>query len=213
MTTPIHTRNELLAQKLMKNLTRRHFESHFCHNASEAIELVQRLMPEGSSVTWGGSMTVRDMGLTRAIGQSGRYVVYDRDLVSNEEEKRQCYLKAFDCDYYLTSANALSADGVLVNIDGRGNRVAAMTWGPRHVIIVVGINKVEATLEAALTRARNTAAPINAARMQLDTPCTRDGLCHNCNSEHSICNYVHFMRNSFPAGRHIVILVDEPLGY
>ena len=107
----------------------------------------------------------------------------------------------------------MSEDAVLVNIDGNGNRVAAITWGPKRVIMVVGMNKVAASVEAALMRARHTAAPINTARMQLDTPCTRDGACHNCNAEHCICNYVHFMRNSYPAGRHIVILVNEPWGY
>lgn len=211
--TPTETRNERLAKKIMKNLTRRHFESYFCQNAAEAIEQVMQLMPQGSTVTWGGSMTLRDMGLTQAVKQSGRYTVCDRDEAVTPQEKRQCYLKAFDCDYYLTSVNALSEDGVLVNIDGNGNRVAAITWGPKRVIMVVGMNKVAASVEAALLRARHTAAPINTARMQLDTPCTRDGACHNCNAEHCICNYVHFMRNSYPAGRHIVVLVNESWGY
>lgn len=211
--TPTEIRNERLAKKIMKNLTRRHFESYFCKNAAEAIQKVMQLMPQGSTVTWGGSMTLRDMGLTQAVKQSGHYTVYDRDEATTPQAKRQCYLKAFDCDYYLTSVNAMSEDGVLVNIDGNGNRVAAITWGPKRVIMVVGINKVAASVEAALMRARHTAAPINTARMQLDTPCTRDGACHNCNAEHCICNYVHFMRNSYPAGRHIVILVNEPWGY
>ncbi len=211
--TPIEIRNQLLVKKIMKNLARRHFESYFCQDAGEAIARVLQLMPPGSSVTWGGSMTVRDMGLTQAVKHSGNYTVYDRDEASNAEEKRQCYLKAFDCDFYLTSVNAMSEDGVIVNVDGNGNRVAAITWGPKHVIMVVGMNKVAPSVEAALARARGTAAPINAARMQLDTPCTSDGACHNCNAEHCICNYVHFMRNSYPAGRHIVVLVNQPWGF
>ena len=111
------------------------------------------------------------------------------------------------------SANAITQDGVIVNIDGRGNRVAAITWGPHNVIHVIGMNKVAPTIEAALARARNTAAPINTARLGCDTPCKLDGVCHNCNSPQCICNDIHFTRNSFPAHRHTVILIGEPWGY
>ncbi len=212
MTTPKDTRNERLAQKVMENLTRRHFECYYCMNASEAIEKVKHIIPEGSSVTWGGSMTIRDMGLAQAL-KDGKYEVIDRDLAQGQDEKRACYLQAFDCDFYLTSANALTQDGVIVNVDGNGNRVAAISYGPRKVIFVVGMNKVEPTVEMAIGRARNTAAPINTARMNLDTPCTQDGVCHNCHAEHCICNYIHLQRNSYPAGRHIVILVNEDWGF
>ena len=101
---------------------------------------------------------------------------------------------------------------MIVNIDGNGNRVAAITWGPKKVIFVIGLNKVAQTVEAALARARGTASPINAARFDIKTPCHVDGVCHNCNSPESICNYVHFLRNS-PNGRHVVVLVGEDLGY
>ena len=126
---------------------------------------------------------------------------------------QQIYLQAFTADYYLTSANAISEDGVIVNIDGNGNRVAAITWGPKHVVFVIGMNKVAQTVEAALARARSTAAPINAQRFEIKTPCQADGRCHNCNSRDSICSYVHFLRNSRQQGRHIVVLVGEDLGY
>ena len=126
---------------------------------------------------------------------------------------QQIYLKAFSADYYLTSANAISEDGVIVNIDGNGNRVAAITWGPKHVVFVIGMNKVAQTVEGALARARSTAAPINAQRFEIKTPCQADGRCHNCNSADSICSYVHFLRNSRQQGRHIVVLVGENLGY
>jgi hypothetical protein len=99
-----------------------------------------------------------------------------------------------------------------MNIDDNGNRVAAITWGPKKVIFIVGMNKVAQNVEAALARARSTAAPINAARFDIKTPCKTDGVCHNCNSPQSICNYVHFLRNS-PQGRHVVVLVGENLGY
>ncbi len=210
--TPTEIRNERLAAKLIKNLERRHFEAHYCHTAEDIISKVKSIIPEGSSITWGGSMSIRDIGLTQAL-KDGNYVVYDRDDVDTAEEKLAVYRKAFEVDYYLASTNAISEDGVLVNIDGNGNRVAAITWGPKHVIFVVGLNKVAQDVGAALQRARSTASPINAARFDIDTPCQKDGICHNCNSPQSICNYIHFLRNSHPEKRHIVILTDLNLGY
>ena len=129
------------------------------------------------------------------------------------DEAQRIYREAFSADYYLSSVNAISEDGVIVNIDGNGNRVAAITFGPKKVILVVGLNKVTQDVESALARARSTASPINAARFDIKTPCRADGTCHNCNSPESICNYIHFMRNSHPAGRHTVVLVGEDLGY
>ena len=210
--TPTEIRNERLAAKLIKNLERRHFEAHYCHTAEDIIAKVKSIIPEGSSITWGGSMSIRDIGLTQVL-KDGNYVVYDRDDVTTAEEKLAVYRKAFEVDYYLASTNAISEDGVLVNIDGNGNRVAAITWGPKHVIFVVGLNKVAQDVGAALQRARSTASPINAARFDIDTPCQKDGMCHNCNSPQSICNYIHFLRNSHPEKRHIVILTDLTLGY
>ena len=210
--TPTEIRNERLAAKLIKNLERRHFEAHYCHTAEDIIAKVKSIIPEGSSISWGGSMSIRDIGLTKAL-KEGNYAVYDRDDVSTNEEKIAVYRKAFEVDYYLASTNAISEDGVLVNIDGNGNRVAAITWGPKRVIFVVGLNKVAQDVGAALQRARSTASPINAARFDINTPCQIDGVCHNCNSPQSICNYIHFLRNSHPAKRHVVILTDLNLGY
>ena len=210
--TPSELRNERLAQKMIKNLERRHFEAYYCKTSAEAVEQAVSLIPEGSSISWGGSMSIRDTGLTTRL-KEGNYQVYDRDDVTTEEDKIATYRKAFECDFYLASANAISEDGVIVSIDGNGNRVAAITWGPKRVIFIVGLNKVAQNVEAALARARSTASPINAARFDIQTPCQIDGVCHNCNSPQSICNYIHFLRNSHPAKRHIVILVGEDLGY
>ena len=210
--TPQETRNQKLAERLIKNLNRRHIEAFYCKTGAEAVDKVQELIPDGSSVTWGGTMTVRDLGIPDALRSRGTLEVLDRDLVETPEEKQAMYLRAFSTDVYLTSANAISEDGVIVNIDGNGNRVAAITWGPKKVIFVIGLNKVAQTVEAALSRARGTASPINAARFDIKTPCQTDGVCHNCNSPESICNFVHFLRNS-PKGRHTVVLVGENLGY
>ena len=205
-------RNECLALTIIKNLKRRHMEGFYCATADEAVKKVSELIDDGNSVTWGGTMTVRDMGIPDFLRNRGTLEVLDRDLVETSEEKQTMYLRAFSTDVYLTSANAISEDGVIVNIDGNGNRVAAITWGPKKVIFVIGLNKVAQNVEAALARARSTASPINATRFDIKTPCQTDGVCHNCNSPESICNYVHFLRNS-PKGRHVVVLVGEPLGY
>lgn len=211
--SPQELRYERLGAKMVKNLQRRHFDAYYCATASEAKAKVNELIPDGSSVTWGGTMTVRDMEIPQMLRERGTLDVWDRDLVETAEEKQEMYQRAFRADYYLSSANAISEDGVIVNIDGNGNRVAAITWGPQHVIFVVGMNKVTQDPEAALKRARSTASPINAARFDIQTPCQLDGQCHNCNSPQSICNYIHFLRNSSKPGRIIVILVGENLGY
>ncbi len=211
--TPIEQRNQRLGIKMTKQLERRHFEAYYCATSKEAVQKVNELIPDGSSVTWGGTMTIRNMCIPQILKDRGTLDVWDRDLVETAEEKQEMYYRAFHADYYLSSANAISEDGVIVNIDGNGNRVAAITWGPKHVIFVVGMNKVAQDTEAALKRARSTASPTNAARFDINTPCQIDGVCHNCNSPQSICNYIHFLRNSSKPGRIIVILVGENLGY
>lgn len=210
--TPLELRNSLLAQRMIKSLARRNMNAFYCPTAEEAIDKVMELIEEGSTVTWGGSMTLRDMRLTEALHKAGKYKLLDRDRAKDRGEAQEIYLQAFRADYYLTGANAISEDGVIVNIDGNGNRVAAITFGPKHVIFVIGMNKVAQTVEAALARARSTAAPINTARFDIKTPCKADGVCHNCNSPESICNHIHFLRNS-PRHRHTVVLVGESWGY
>ena len=209
---PQELRKNRLARTILKNLQRRHIEGFYCPTAAEAVNKVSELIEDGSYVTWGGSMTIRDLGIPDMLRSRKSLEVLDRDLIESPEDKQAVYLRAFSADVYLTSANAISEDGVIVNIDGNGNRVAAITWGPKKVIFVIGLNKVAQTVEAALSRVRGTASPINAARFDITTPCQIDGVCHNCNSPESICNYVHFLRNS-PKGRHVVVLVGENLGY
>ncbi|MDE5949219.1 MAG: lactate utilization protein [Prevotella sp.] len=210
--TPIEQRNLLLAQRMIKALNRRNMDAYYCPTSAEAIAKVQELIADGSTVAWGGSMTLRDMGLTNALHERGTLHLLDRDKANDRAEAVEIYLQAFRADYYLSSANAISEDGVIVNIDGNGNRVAAITFGPEHVIFVIGLNKVAQTVDAALARARSTAGPINTARFDISTPCKVDGVCHNCNSPESICNHIHFLRNS-PRRRHTVVLVGETLGY
>lgn len=211
--TPLEERNQKLAEKMIKNLKRRNMEAFYCPTGKNAVEKVSELIADGSTVTWGGTATVRDLGIPQTLKNRSTLNVLDRDSVETPEEKVQMYLKAFTSDVYLTSANAISEDGVIVNIDGNGNRVAAISWGPKKVIFVIGLNKVAQTIEAAIARARGIASPINSQRFDINTPCRIDGTCHNCNSPESICSYVHILRNSRNANRHIVILVGEDLGY
>lgn len=211
--TPKEKRNEQLAAQMIKCLNRRNMEAFYCPTAEDAVRKVSELVEDGNTVTWGGSMTIRDLGIPEMLRGRGTLEVLDRDLLEKPEEVRELYLRSFSADVYLTSANAISEDGVIVNIDGNGNRVAAITWGPRKVVFVIGMNKVAQTVEAALTRARSVASPINAHRLNINTPCLKDGACHNCNSPESICSYVHFLRNSRNKGRHVVVLVGEDLGY
>ena len=210
--SPIEIRNEKAAGKVIKNLARRNIEACYCPTAHEAVEKLLEMIPAGSSVTWGGSMSIRDIDIPAALANAGKYEVYDRDKAPDRTAATEIYLKAFSCDYYLSSANAITEDGVIVNIDGTGNRVAAITFGPRNVIFVIGMNKLTQNVDAALARARSLAAPVNTARFDIQTPCKLDGVCHNCLSDDCICNYIHYLRHS-PKGKHKVILVGECLGY
>ena len=210
--SPIEIRNEKAAGKVIKNLARRNIEAVYCPTAQEAVEKVLEMIPQGSSITWGGSMSIRDIGIPAALADAGKYEVYDRDKAPDRAAATEIYLKAFSCDYYLSSANAITEDGVIVNIDGTGNRVAAITFGPRNVIFIIGMNKLTQDTDSALARARSLAAPVNTARFDIQTPCKLDGVCHNCLSDDSICNYIHYLRHS-PKGKHKVILVGESIGY
>ena len=211
--TPIEQRNELLANKVIKSLSTRHIDGYYSATSADAIKKVLTLIPRGSSVSWGGSMTIRDMGLTNALHKADIYTLFDRDMAQSPEEAQAIYRQAFGADFYISSANAMSEQGDIVNIDGNGNRVAAIAWGPKKVVFVVGINKIAKDLDAAIKRARGTAAPINTVRLNRDTPCTLDGVCHDCHSANSICNQIHIIRNSYDNRRFTVVIVGEELGY
>jgi len=212
METPMQIRNRLLAEKLIKNFERRHMEAYYCPTAEEGVKKALELIPEGSSMTWGGSMTIRDMGLVKALHEKN-YDIFDRDLNTDPAEYDKAMRRAFSMDWFLTSANAVSEDGQMVNIDGLGNRVAAITFGPKNVLIVVSLHKVCKDIESAVKRARSTAAPINSARFDYNLPCKVDGVCHDCTSEQCICSCIHILRNSKIPNRIKVIILGEEYGY
>jgi len=209
MNETIIKRNELLAQKVMKGLESRNMKAYYAENKGEALKIALELIPEGSVVTMGGSMSAHEIGLVDAL-KNGDYNFVDRDAAS---DKRAAMLAAYDADYFLTSANAITEDGVMVNIDGNSNRVSAIAQGPRHVIVIVGMNKVCPDVDTAMKRARNVAAPINAQRFGLNTPCSKTGSCMNCKSPDTICCQFLITRFSRHEGRIHVIMVNDSLGF
>ena len=202
---------EKRGQILVKNLQSRHFEAYYCANTEQALQKALELIPEGASVGWGGAMTCQQIGLLDAV-RAGNYQALDRDAVSTIEEKNAIARQCLGADVFLTGANGLSLDGQMVNIDGSGNRVAAIIYGPQTVLVVAGMNKVADSLEDAVRRARTVAAPSNQQRFQLNVPCTVTGTCGDCKSEECICNQIVITRHCRPVGRIKFILVGEELG-
>ena len=205
-------RNEKLGASLIKALSLRHFDAYYCASSSEAAEKILSLIPQTDVVSWGGSMTMEALGVIDRVKKGGWRVI-DRSTAQSQEEKIEIMRRALLCDTYLTGANAISEDGEIVNVDGNGNRVAAMTFGPKSVIVACGMNKVVKTAEDAISRARNTAAPVNAQRFNIRTPCKTTGSCADCKSTDSICSYIVRTRLCKPAGRIKVVLVGETLGF
>ena len=202
-------RNELLAQTVIKGLERRNISGFYAANRQEALKKALELIPEGSTITMGGCMSAREIGLVDAV-QGEKYHFIDRDKY---DDPREAMLAGYAADVFLASCNALTSDGILVNIDGNSNRVSMIAQGPRKVVFVVGMNKVCGNLDSAVARARNVAAPINAQRFDLDTPCRKTGACANCKSADTICCNFLITRHSRHTGRMNVILVNDELGY
>lgn len=205
-------RNQLLGETLVKRLTQRGFGAYYCADKGAALAKALELIPADDVVSWGGSVTLKEIGLLEAVKR--RNPVIDRDTAATLEEKTALMRQALLCDTFLMSANAISKDGQLVNIDGNGNRAAALIYGPKQVVVIAGMNKVAGTLEGALDRARNVAAPINAARFAgLPTPCAKLGACGDCASAQSICSQVVITRTCRTPQRIKVVLVGESLGF
>lgn len=205
-------RNELLAATVIKGLESRNMKGYYAGTKEEALQKALELIPRGSSVSWGGSMSIQEIGLKQAVIE-GDYRVYNRDAAQTPEEKRKIELAVYDADYFLTSSNAVTQDGILVNIDGNSNRVSAIAYGPRQVLMIVGMNKICKDVDAAVYRARNEAATCNTQRFPINTPCKVTGSCADCKSPDTICCQFLTTRFSRHAGRIHVILVGENLGF
>lgn len=211
MFDPIQTRYDKAGPKVAEALKRRHFDAYYVSTPEEAAQKVLELIPEDHVVSWGGSVTVEQLGVKALLQQRGNPVI-DRDTAKDPAEKTELMRQALLCDTFLMSANAISEDGQLFNIDGNGNRVAALCYGPKSVIVVAGMNKVAGTMDDAVARVRHCAAPANGQRFDIPTPCVATGLCGDCISPQSICAQMVTTRISRPAGRIKVILVGKNLG-
>ena len=211
MTDPKQKYYNKRGELLVKNLRSRHYEAYYCETKEAALEKALELIPKGATVGWGGAMSAQQIGLIDAVN-NGEYIAIDRDKAPNPQERVKAMKRCLLADVFITGANALSMDGQMVNIDGNGNRVAAIVYGPDSVVVIAGMNKVMDSLEAAVIRARTVAAPMNKQRFALQTPCEIAGTCGDCKSEGCICNQILVTRNSKPAGRIKVVLVGEDLG-
>ena len=209
MNAMIKKRNELLAQKVIQGLKSRNMEGYYAADRAEALKIALELIPEGSSVTMGGSVSAAEIGLVEAV-KTGNYRFIDRGAYANP---REAMLLAYDADVFLSSVNAMTEDGVLVNIDGNANRVSAIAQGPEKLVMIVGMNKICPDVDSALKRARNVAAPVNAQRFGLSTPCAKTGSCMDCKSPDTICCQFLITRFSRHPGRIHVILVNDSLGF
>ncbi len=210
--TNVEKTRALTAQTVIKGLERRNMTGEYCPTAADALEAAKRFLVPGTSVSWGGSSSLAEIGLFEAIKASG-CTALDRNGSSDPEITKETYRQILFCDTYFMSTNAITLDGMLVNIDGKCNRIAALAFGPEKVVIIAGMNKVSPDLDSAMKRARNVAAPTNCVRFGLSTPCTSAGRCVDCQHEDSVCAQIMITRRSRLANRIHVILVGEDLGY
>lgn len=200
------------AKNLIKNFEKRNIEGYFVEDSDQARKKVLELMKKGATVSWGGSMTLKEIDLFPALAGE-KYKLIDRAKAKNSAEKEKIYHQALNADYYLMSSNAITQSGKLVNIDGNGNRLAALIYGPENVIIVAGMNKVTVDEESAVKRVRNQAAPANSIRLDQKTPCAEIGYCSSCQTADTICCQTVITRRSRQKGRIKVILVAKELGF
>ena len=212
MATPRALYYEKRGKILVKNLISRHFDAYYCADREAALTKALELIPQGASVGWGGTMSAVEIGLLDAV-RTGNYEAIDRENAKTKEEKDKMGMACLGADVFITGANAMSLDGQMVNIDGTGNRVAAIIYGPKQVLVVVGMNKVCDSIEDAVCRARTVASPMNKQRFNNETPCAITGICADCKSEGCICNQIVITRHCRPTGRICFLVVGEELGF
>lgn len=205
--------NKNLAETMIQNLAKRNMEGYYADTKEEAVKLImEQFLTKGKTVCFGGSMTLNESGLMDAV-REGDCILYDRTTAKTPEELRDMKAKMINSDYFLMSTNAITMDGELVNIDGHGNRVSYLCYGPENVIILAGMNKVVSTVEDGVRRVRDIASPPNTVRLGKNTPCARTGRCGNCYGEDSICSQIVITRRSSVKNRIKVVLVSEEMGY
>lgn len=200
------------AETVIKNLQRRNMEGYYCDTAEEAVRLVCSMIPAGDSITWGGSVTFTESGMRAAL-EAGDWRMLDRSTPTTPEEQRGMWRDRASADWFFMSANALTVGGELVNIDGNSDRCSLLLHGPEHVVVLCGMNKLVADVDAAIKRIRTTVCPLNAERLHTETPCELMGVCAACHAPKCMCCNVVVTRHSRHAGRIKVVLIGEELGY
>ncbi len=195
--------------KVIKNIEMRNMKGYHVRTRDELFNLLSELVPSGAAVANGGSMTLEELGVFSWLRERDDITYFDRE----NGDRRKCMVAAYDSDVYFAGTNAVTEDGQLYNVDGNGNRVSAMIYGPKSVVVVVGVNKIVSDLDAAKERVRKIAAPANTVRLNCDTPCAKTGECMDCNSPARICCNFVVMSNQRVKDRLKVIILDESLGY
>ncbi|MDD4688493.1 MAG: lactate utilization protein [Eubacteriales bacterium] len=203
---------EMLAKDLVENLNRNNFEAYYAEDSEKAKALVLSLIPKGATIGVGGSATLNETGIMSAI-QDGEYQFIDRFNPPEGTTITDALKAGLTADVFLSSTNAVTRDGQLVNVDGTGNRVGAMLYGPGKVIIVLGTNKIVDNIDDAIKRIKNIAAPINAMRLHRNTPCTKTGRCMDCSSPERICNMTTIYSKCRNKGDAVVVVIPEELGF
>ncbi len=201
------------ADTIIKNLKLRRMEGYYCENGKDALELVKSMIPSGTTVSFGGSMTLAEIGVLDDLRSRTDITLYDRSTCTTPEEIKEVYRKSFFCHAYLMSTNAITMEGELINIDGNANRVAALCYGPDQVIVVAGMNKIVSDVESGYKRVKDIASPQNGIRLDRNTPCSINGKCGDCWGDGCMCSQTVITRRSSVLNRIKVILVGENLGY
>lgn len=204
---------EVQAATIIKALEKRNMKGYYCPDCASAVKQASELIPDGASVSFGGSMSLGESGVMDMLRSRTDIRLLDRSKAKTPEETKKLYHDALSSDVYFMSSNAITLDGELINIDGNGNRVAALIYGPERVVLIVGMNKVTPTVENGIRRVHNIATPANCIRLNKQTPCAATGVCHDCLSPDCICSQTVITRRSSVPERIIVILVGEALGY
>lgn len=204
---------QILADRMIEKMQLRGLEGYYAATKEDALQLVkEKFLTKGVSVAWGGSMTLKEVGVMDYLDES-ECVIYDRTAPKTPEEEKQMKANIVNADYFLMSTNAITLDGELVNIDGFANRVSFLCYGPENVLVIAGMNKVATDVEDAINRVKNIASPPNALRLNKNTPCAKIGRCADCFTEDCICSQIVITRRSSVKGRIKVLLVGEELGY
>jgi len=205
--------HDVIGERVVKALLKNGFHARYFAAKEQAVEYILSHVDPGTRVGFGGSMTIKQLGLGQAVKEKGGIVLDHGQPGLTPEEKLEIVRQQLVSDLFLCSANAITLDGYLVNVDGNGNRVAAMTFGPKKVIVVAGVNKVCTDTDAAFDRIRTTAAPMNNKRLQLDNPCVKTGTCMDCDSKNRICRIFSVMKRKPGNSDITVLLIGEKLGF